>query len=342
MRKLWFVLLLLISTNIFAKELKEFKVAWSHYVGWEPWAYMEKEGILDKWATKYNIKIKLSAPMDYMESINLYTAGNYDACVMTNMESLTVPAVGGKDSTALIIGDFSNGNDGILAYNAKDISGIIGKQIKLVQYSVSDYLLYRYLTMNKHSVKDVRTINTSDSDIGSIFITDRNSVVVTWNPILMQLRNEPNATLLFDSSQIPGEIIDMLVVRTDAPDTLKRALTGAWYETMGIMSRRSKKSFKAIEFMAKNAEATVPQFKAMLKTTDMFYRPSKAVAFIESPKLKKTMEYVRNFYFSNGLLPGSKDVVGIQFPDGTILGDKNNVKLRFDSSYTRLAVDKNL
>jgi len=38
-----------------AAEKKEFKVAWSIYVGWMPWDYMAKEGILKKWADKYGI-----------------------------------------------------------------------------------------------------------------------------------------------------------------------------------------------------------------------------------------------------------------------------------------------
>ena len=90
---------------------KSFKVAWSIYVGWMPWDYADQSGILKKWADKYGIEIKLTQINDYVESINQYTAGGFDACVMTNMDMLTIPSAGGVDSTALIVGDFSNGND---------------------------------------------------------------------------------------------------------------------------------------------------------------------------------------------------------------------------------------
>ena len=56
---------------------------------------------------------------DYVESINQYTAGGFDGCAMTNMDALTIPAVGGVDTTALIVGDFSNGNDGIVIKDGK-------------------------------------------------------------------------------------------------------------------------------------------------------------------------------------------------------------------------------
>ena len=75
---------------------KTFKVAWSIYVGWMPWDSADASGLLKKWGDKYGIKIKLTQINYYVESINQYTAGKFDACVMTNMDTLTIPAAGGS------------------------------------------------------------------------------------------------------------------------------------------------------------------------------------------------------------------------------------------------------
>ena len=40
---------------------KDFKVAWSIYVGWMPWGYAADSGIVKKWADKYGIKIEIDA-----------------------------------------------------------------------------------------------------------------------------------------------------------------------------------------------------------------------------------------------------------------------------------------
>ena len=65
-----------------AAEKKDFKVAWSIYVGWMPWGYAADSGIVKKWADKYGINIEVKQFNDYVESINQYTAGAFDAVQM--------------------------------------------------------------------------------------------------------------------------------------------------------------------------------------------------------------------------------------------------------------------
>jgi len=109
-----------------------------------PWGYATEQKIMDKWAKKYGIDVKIVQINDYVESINQYTAGQFDACAMTNMDALTIPAAGGVDSTALIVGDFSNGNDAvILKGDNKTLKDIKGQNVNLVELSVSHYLLAR-------------------------------------------------------------------------------------------------------------------------------------------------------------------------------------------------------
>ncbi|MEM9300513.1 MAG: putative urea ABC transporter substrate-binding protein [Pseudomonadota bacterium] len=321
---------------------QDYKVAWSHYVGWEPWGYAQEAGIIDRWADKYGISIEVELINDYIESINLYTAGEYDACTMTNMDALTIPAVGGVDSTAVIVGDFSNGNDGIVMKNGTSVSDLRGRDVMLVELSVSHYLLARALEMNGMSERDLTVVNTSDADIASVFIANPDGAVVTWNPPLQQVRNAAGAELVFDSSKTPGEIIDLMVVRSDAPEELRLALVGAWYEVMDIMSTPGPKADEAIASMAAATGATEAEFRAQLKTTAMFYGAAEAADFAAGDQIKETMENVRQFSFDKGLFGAgadSPDFVGIAFPDGTVLGKESNVKLRFVDAAMRNAAE---
>ena len=66
-----------------------------------------------KWADKYGINIKVQR-FDYAPSLDAFVAKNIDACAMTNMEALDMPAAAGVDTTAIIVGDYSNGNDAVM------------------------------------------------------------------------------------------------------------------------------------------------------------------------------------------------------------------------------------
>jgi NitT/TauT family transport system substrate-binding protein len=322
-----------------AEPKTEFKLAWSIYVGWMPWGWAADQGIVKKWADKYGITIDVVQFNDYIESINQYTAGAYDGVTATNMDTLAIPAVGGVDTTAIILGDFSNGNDAVILKGKEDLKDIVGQKVNLVELSVSHYLLARGLETLGKSEKDVTVVNTSDADMVAAWNTDDVTAVVTWNPLVAEIVSMPNAHKVFDSSQIPGEIIDMTVVNTktlhDNPN-FGRALTGAWYETMAIMSSDTPEGKAAREAMGKASGTDLAGYEMQLDSTKMFYQPAQGVEFAMSGSLHTTMDLVRNFLFAHGLLgegAPSADVVGISFPDGKVLGDKDNVKLRFTAGF---------
>ena len=331
-----------------AAEKTSFNVAWSIYVGWMPWDYAQQSGVLKKWADKYGITIKLTQ-MDYIESINQYTAGKFDGCVMTNMDMLTIPAAGGVDSTALIVGDYSNGNDGVVLKGAgKKLADIKGQSVNLVELSVSHYLLARGLASVGLAERDIKVVNTSDADIVSAFATPGVTATVTWKPQLAEVSAMPKTTLVFDSSKTPGEILDLMVVNSQvlkANPKLGKALVGAWYETLALMLAKDAKATAALESMAKASGTDLAGFKGQLATTYLYSTPAAAVAAAKAPDLVKKMDLVRKFSFDHGLLgEGAKtvDAVGIEFPGGVTLGNKANLKLRFDPAYMQLAADGKL
>jgi NitT/TauT family transport system substrate-binding protein len=316
-----------------------FKVCWSIYAGWMPWGYAADQKIIDKWAKKYDIDI---------ESINQYTAGQFDGCAMTNMDALTIPAAGGVDTTALIVGDFSNGNDGIVLKGAnKTLKDIKGQKVNLVELSVSHYLLARGLETVGLKESDIKVVNTSDADMVAVYGTKDVTAVTTWNPLLNEILTLPNNTQVFDSSQIPGEIMDLMVVNTDTlkkNPALGKALVGAWYEIMGVMSGSDKAATDAKTAMAVASGTDLAGYNAQLSTTKMFYTPQSALALANSDELLKTMQKVAGFSFDHGLLgevAPDAEYIGVEGPKG-VYGNTDNVKLRFDTTYMQMAADKKL
>jgi len=325
-----------------------YTVAWTIYAGWMPWPYAEQAGIVQKWADKYHVKIKIVQVNDYVESLNQFTAGKVDAVTSTTMDALTVPAAGGRDSTVLMIGDYSNGNDGIILKNADNLLAIKGQSVNLVENSVSHYLLARGLEKVGLRLPDVRTVNTSDADIVAAFTAPQTTALVTWNPQLSEVKQMPGAHEVFDSSQIPGEILDTLIVDTatlKANPNLGKALTGIWYETLALMMRDDAQGAAARAAMAKLSGTDQAGFEGQLRTTHLFADPKAAAAFTVDPALVTATDRVRHFSFEHGLFGQSAhsvDDIGIAFPGGAVLGSPDNIKLRFDPTYENLAANGQL
>ena len=168
------------AAPVAAQEKTNFRVAWSIYVGWMPWGYLEESGIMDKWADKYGIDVEIVQINDYVESINQYTAGAFDGVSATNMDTLSIPSGGGVDTTALIVGDFSNGNDAVILKGEGTLADLAGKPVNLVELSVSHYLLARALdSVGLREAQLDAVINTSDADMIAAFQTDGTSLTAS-------------------------------------------------------------------------------------------------------------------------------------------------------------------
>jgi NitT/TauT family transport system substrate-binding protein len=338
-----------------AQAVPTFTVGWSVYAGWNPYYYMARSGILQYWAHKYGVDIKVQR-FDYAASLDAFVSKNIDACTMTNMEALDMPAAAGVDSTTIIIGDYSNGNDAVLARNNLTLAQLPGRPILLVQKTVSEYLLERAMVLNGlgGDLDRLKLVNTSDSDIVGAYLGDKgNQVAVTWKPLVSSiLTQDPGVHELFDSSKIPGEILDLLVVRTDVlnrPDgsgvRFAKAITGAWYQTMAQLTGSGPDTVRALAGSAAASDDTVDSYKDQLRTTYLFRSAQMATQFATGADLKQKMDLVRQFCFHHGLLgegARSVDDVAILYPDGSIQGNRSRVRLRMDATYMKLAAQGGL
>jgi len=341
-----FIIFLLSTSSSFAAGEKKtsFTIAWSIYAGWMPWGYAGDKDIVDKWAKKYGLTIKIVQINDYVSSIEDFSKAKFDGCVMTNMDAFTMPAASGLDSTALILGDYSNGNDAIVLKNSTEFADLKGRNINLVEFSVSHYLLLRALEKHKMTARDVKIVNTSDADIVGVLKKPNITAATLWNPQLsFVVGQQLNVRKLFSSKQIPGEIIDMMVVNTEVlkanPD-LGKALVGAWFETLQIMSKNTPEGKAARTYMATNAGTTLADYDTQLRDTEMFYTPASSYKFSTDTQLSKTMELVRSF--SKNIDVKNTDDIGVLLPDGTVQGNSKNIKLRFDTHFVKLAMDEKL
>ena len=160
--------------------------------------------------------------------------------------------------------------------------------------------------------------------------------MVTWNPMVSEIVALPGATKVFDSAQIPGEIIDMMVANTEVLDGQSRFRQGAGRHLVrdhGGDDRRHARRRRRPRGDGRCLGHRPGRLRGPARRDQAVPDAGRSgrLHHLARPQAT-TMDKVRTFLFDKGLLGAgapSADVIGIELPDGKVLGDAGNVKLRF-------------
>jgi NitT/TauT family transport system substrate-binding protein len=162
-----------------------------------------------------------------------------------------------------------------------------------------------------------------------------------------RFRKQPGVTTIFDSSQIPGEILDLTVIRTDVlnrPDgqrfakTLAGAFTKPWH-TCRARDRRPT------GFSPQWPRAPTHVVHGTAQHHSHALHSAAVLRLATSTEMKYKMTLVQQFCFHHGLLgenTKSTDDVAICYPDGAVQGKPDRVRLRFETTYMKLAAESKL
>ena len=179
------------------------RIGSNSWPGYEPLYIARDKGFYD------GTKIQLVALPSASDVLAALRSGNLEGAALTLDESLTL-LEDNIDLKVVLIMDFSDGGDVLLAKPGIDsISDLKGKTVALETTAVGAILLDGALTSANVSIDDITIQNCMvDKHLQCYEHVD---AIVTFEPALTRLR-ELGAKLLFDSSQIPGRIVDVLVV----------------------------------------------------------------------------------------------------------------------------------
>ena len=292
------------------------KVGTSTYPGWMDNWLMEmklngpKEPSLLAKRTKEsgaNVEIK-KFPL-YIPSVEALVSGEVDACTMAIQEAVTIVADKGIDAAVIFPHDYSNKNDQIQVPKDWDEKALQGKSFLLEEFSVSHYLLYRFLQERGLPLKGyVNISNTPGDNVAPAYIAAlENTPVggVTWNPGCQRMLETGKSKIVFSSRDIPGEITDCLVIRKDRIAGREKAIqayVAAHFDVMDYLTNPKTRD-KAIRAMAsasgfKPEEANV--YAKMLDDTRFYTNRKEAKAALINPALEATVGKVKTFYSTYG------------------------------------------
>lgn len=174
------------------------------------------------------------------ETMAAFRRKTIEAAALTLDEALTL-AQFDDDFAIVLIADISNGADVLLGRpEAKSLKDLRGKRIGVETTAVGAYMLARALQQAGLKQDDVKVVGLGAHEHEASFRAGKIDAVVTFEPVRTRLLAS-GARLLFDSSRIPNEILDVIIVRRDYlkkhPAVVANFVRG-WFRALSYMSER--------------------------------------------------------------------------------------------------------
>ena len=156
----------------------------------------------------------------YDSCLNMFTSGDCNAVCITNMDALIVSPT--RACVAVMPTSTSAGADACLVTPSIDsVEALQGKDVYGLKGTVSEYCFVRCLENRGLDEKDFKFTNQDPGAAATNMQQGAatHDAIMVWNPFVLQtLRDRSDVRVLFDSSEIPGEIVDMVAVGRDVLD----------------------------------------------------------------------------------------------------------------------------
>lgn len=173
------------------------------------------------------------------EVLRAYRNQALDGMVISLDEVLALAADDLQPRIVLVI-DVSHGADVVLGRaGLRSMADLKGRRVAVESHAVGAYVLSRALALNRMQPGDVQIVHLESNEHAAAFEQGRVDAAVTFDPFRSQMLRA-GATTLFDSTQIPGEIVDLLVVRDSVleknPGSVN-ALMAGWFQAIDYLGR---------------------------------------------------------------------------------------------------------
>ena len=173
------------------------------------------------------------------EVLRAYRNQAIDGMVIS-LDELFGLAVDGLQPKIILVVDVSNGADVVVGrHGMKSMRDLTGKSVAVESGALGAFVLSRALALNGMRAGDVNVVHLESNEQPSAFEKGKVDAAVTFDPFRTQFL-KAGATTLFDSTRIPGEIVDVLAVRDTViekrPKAVQALLTG-WFSAIDYMKR---------------------------------------------------------------------------------------------------------
>jgi len=294
------------------------KIGYSDWPGWVAWQVAIEKGFFKE----AGVDVKFEW-FDYSASLDAFAPGKIDAVTMTNGDAL-VTGAGGAKSVMVLIGDYSNGNDQIIARSGiKSIKDLKGKKVSVERGLVIHLLLLNGLKKNGMKESDITIVNAKTNEMPQMLASGDVSAVGAWQPVANQAKKAVSGSrAIYTSRDAPGLIYDVLAVNPSSAKKRKaewKKVVKVWDKVVAYINDPATQA-DAVKIMAARVGVTPKEYLPLLKGTRL-------LTLAESKKIydKKTNDLQS--------LVGSTNIANKFNVDNKVYKAPEKVKSYLDSSF---------
>ncbi len=251
--------------SLAAQAAEPLKIGYSDWPGWVAWEVAIENG----WFKEAGVDVEFEW-FDYVASMDAFAAGQLDAVTMTNGDTLVTGATGAQ-GVMIIINDFSNGNDMIVAAKGIDsVKDLKGKTIGVEVGFVGHLLLLNALEAAGLTESDVTLVNVPTNETPQVLASGDVDAIVAWQPSSGQaLTLVPGSKAIATSADAKGLIYDVLAVNPASLASRKadwEKVAKVWYQAVDYIYDEETQA-EALSIMAARVGVPADQYKAILDGT---------------------------------------------------------------------------
>ncbi|NRB39491.1 MAG: ABC transporter substrate-binding protein [Pseudomonadales bacterium] len=224
-------------------EIPEVRIAINPWPGYEFLYLAETKGFFKQ----NNLNIKLLQMASLSDVQRTFTQGRSDGMASTAIEAVLASSESKVPLSIVLIPDYSNGGDMILAKTAiKDIAGLKNMTVGAEISSLGIFVLAKALQKHEMKLEHVNIVNVEQLQALEKLNSAAIDAVVTYPPFAIDILKDKQYHKVFTSSEIPYAIIDTITIRSDIlsddPDWQNR-FHNAWQQALDYSKKQPEDAY---------------------------------------------------------------------------------------------------
>lgn len=209
---------------------------------------------------RQGLEVEFNTFATQAEAFQPSNAQSFDLLCLNLAELVVMP----QNYGILLVPAYSNGADVLIARKdaGTNLNDLKGARIGMQAVSMGDLLLTRALNQHTLAREDFTVLPKEPQNLQESLEKSEIQLAVTAPPYSLDILKNPEMQIIFRSSDMRGEIIDTIAMRTDLFQTSPQLISkmeNVWQETMQFMTNEPQAALDFLTLKSALPQATFAQ-----------------------------------------------------------------------------------